>query len=336
MKIYKVGDYYHYESDTITENIHPSRIDIRDFYTNGETRILFSLDIVGRSKALDVQESFLPSEVVDRHGNSYGTTSVNVLDGLNSGTDVNVSDQTTPAIIAPFNRILNSTFITVPLAIDDYQVTVNDPTSASIVPGLNYLVLFDPASERFTQFNITGIAGSVLTLDRLCDFDYPIGTYCDIGRTNMGGEVGSLANPIIYGLRGTGAPPGVDITLDTTRILLAARTSTAVDLAKFCDITQLENGLLFRRVDGERRNIMSIKSNGGIKAIAYDWTPYSAQNLQHGQHGMGSRLTFAGQNKLGVAIRLPIGDDFQVIILDDLGDILELSIVAEGHITNPY
>jgi hypothetical protein len=333
MRLFKIGDFYHYESSTYHANLSPERIGLRQM-NNGDIRI--SINSAGQVSKLDSVEYFQPIEVLDRFNEPYGDTFDDLMAGLNSGADVNLSDQTTPAIIAPFNRILTSTFITQPVSIGDYVVTVDDPTNASIVSGLNYLVLFDPVSIRFSQFNIIGISGNILTLDRFIDFDYPAGTFCDIGRYNMGGEVGSMASPITYGLRGTGAPPGVDLTFDVTRILITARTDTAVDLAKFCDIPALQNGILFRRRDGEHRNIFNIKSNGGIKAMAYDWEPYSAQNINQGQHGFGSRLTFAGQSKIGVVIRLPIGDDLECIITDSLLGIAELSIVAEGHITNPY
>jgi hypothetical protein len=168
------------------------------------------------------------------------------------------------------------------------------------------------------------------------DFAYPIGTYADKGTTNLALANGSRISPVIYGLRGTGAPPGVDLTLDVTRIMVAARTDTAVDLAKFCDIAALQNGITIRTRDGIYKNIFNIKSNGGLKAIAFDWTPYSATKPNEGQDGMGCRLTFAGQNKMGVAIRLPLGDDMEVVVADDLTAISELFIIAEGHIVQEY
>jgi hypothetical protein len=335
MEFYKVGDYYHYHSSIINEHLHPSRISVKEME---DGRIRFSLDIVGRSKNLDIQEHFTPNEITDRFGVPYGTNVYDILAKVNTGTDVNVSDQTTPAIIAPFNLIRTSTQLTNAVQVNDYQITVDNVGLADTLIN-NYLVFFHPASERFTQAFIKDVTGNVLTLDRLIDFAYPAGTFIDIGTINLAnaGVGASLANPVTFGLRGTGAPPGVDITFDVTRLLLTARTDTAVDLAKFCDIPQLENGILFRRRDGETRNIFNIKSNGGIKAIAYDWEPYSAQNLNQGQHGMGSRLTFSGQNKIGVAIRLPIGDDLECIVVDpEIASISELSIIAEGHITNPY
>ena len=54
-----------------------------------------------------------------------------------------------------------------------------------------------------------------------------------------------------------------------------------------------------------------------------------------------ARLTFAGMDKIGVAKRLPIGDDYEVTVQDDLlaaqsgRQILLLEIISEGHVTEP-
>jgi hypothetical protein len=279
-----------------------------------------------------------PEDIQIADGSTPFTTLGEVVESLITGVDVNISDQTTPAILAPFNNIRTNTQLTNAVAVNDYQITVDNIGVADLVIN-NYCVLFDPVSTRFSQFYITGIAGNVIALDRLIDFDYPAGTFVDIGTTNMAnaGIGASLANPVIFGLRGPGSPlPGVDITFDVTRLMFGSTTDLAVDLSTFCDIPALTNGLTFRRRDGLVRNIFNIKSNGALKLLAYDWTPYSSTNPNQGQDGMGARLTFAGQNKIGVAIRLPLGDDLEVVITDDLSDIASLYVIAEGHITNPY
>jgi hypothetical protein len=50
-------------------------------------------------------------------------------------------------------------------------------------------------------------------------------------------------------------------------------------------------------------------------------------------------LTFSGPEKMGVAVRLPIGTDLEILVQDDLTavtqDIELLEVFAEGHITEP-
>ena len=57
-------------------------------------------------------------------------------------------------------------------------------------------------------------------------------------------------------------------------------------------------------------------------------------NPAQGVDGFTARMTFAGQNKVGVAIRLPIGEDLEFIIQDDLTNIVTYEVVAEGHIVD--
>ncbi len=89
-----------------------------------------------------------------------------------------------------------------------------------------------------------------------------------------------------------------------------------------------------RSRNGRIKNIFNVKSNGEIDGITLDWKPYSALTPVQGQHGFTARLTFTGQDKIGVAIRLPIGEDLEVWIQDDLTGITSLRIMAEGHIVD--
>ena len=43
-------------------------------------------------------------------------------------------------------------------------------------------------------------------------------------------------------------------------------------------------------------------------------------------------MTFAGQDKIGVTLRIKGGEDLQFLIQDNLLTIDEFSIVAEGHV----
>jgi hypothetical protein len=58
-----------------------------------------------------------------------------------------------------------------------------------------------------------------------------------------------------------------------------------------------------------------------------DYTDRTAQ----GQFGTGARITFGGQSKHGVVIRLSELDALQFIVQDNLTGLTSLKIVAEGH-----
>lgn len=258
-----------------------------------------------------------------------------VLDLENGSLPVTIQDQTSRPIIVKFNRVTNSTTLSSPASKGDTSIVVTSATG--IVQG-SYIIIFNPTTSRFMFATVTNIAAApTIVLDTPLETDFAAGTYIDVGVTNLK-SIGSLASPVIYGLRGTGSPPGVDITVDITRLIFTATCSDAVNLSTFVNLEELTNGMVLRRRNDVIENIFNVKSNKEIAALMYDWTPYGATNPVQGVDGFTSRLTFAGQNKIGVAIRLPIGDDLEVLIQDDIQtaqsgeSITEFEITAEGHI----
>lgn len=246
----------------------------------------------------------------------------------NGGLDVNIQDQFTDAVIANFNRVTNSTALTNVVAINDLDIVVDDATGASAG---SYIILFHPASVRFSVFTALNVVSTTITLDTPIDFAYPAGTFVDIATTNLAVDGSSTTQT--FGLRGTGTPIGISLSVDITRIIFTCITAAAVDLSKFGDIaTGIDNGLVLRKRDGTFHNIFNVKTNGDLSNIMFDWVVHDAQNLQQGQHGFIGRLTFAGQNKVGVTIRLALGEDLEFLVQDALQTITSLKVIAEGHI----
>ncbi|MEE9451074.1 MAG: hypothetical protein V3V72_13575 [Ignavibacteriaceae bacterium] len=342
MILYKKDEFIYYDFGTGNPSDKAYGNDLKvNFFDHGSNVIQIVIDIKTGHDFEHIITRLVPAtEIQDRLGVAYGSTLEEVIFGFNKGTDVNQQDQTTDAIIAHFNQVSNSTILVVAAEIGEglnYTITVDDDTG--VIAG-SMIILFHPASERFSNFHALSATDDVITLDRPIDFDYPIGTFVDIASNEM--AVDGSSTPQVFGLRGTGAPPGVDIAFDMTRIIFKCKTATAVDLAKFGDLDALINGLVFRTRNNRFHNIFNIKSNGELAGIMYDWTPYAADNPVQGQNGFVARLTFAGMDKMGVAIRLPIGTDAEFVIQDDLvsaqsgsRQITSLIVTAEGHIVEP-
>jgi hypothetical protein len=275
--------------------------------------VLYNGDIMANAQALEVALQITTVEV-----------------------DANLQDQTTRPIIAKFNRVTNNTTLSVAGSIDDTSITVNDATGIAVG---SYIIIFNPTDLTFmfaTAINIA--AAPSIVIDTPLDSDYPIGTNIDIAVTDMSTAVGTLATPIVFGLRGTGAPPGVDLDVDITRMIFKLTCTSSVDLTKFGNFARLVNGLVLRRRNNVTENIFNVKDNGEIAGIMFDFQVAQATNPAQGVDGFTGRLTFAGMSKIGVAIRLPVGDDLEFLIQDDLetaqaGETITLfEIVAEGHI----
>jgi hypothetical protein len=237
-------------------------------------------------------------------------------------------DQSSDAVIVNFNKVTNSTTLNGAVDIDDRTIIVTSATGISVG---SYIILFDPASVRFSTFYATVVVGTTITLDSPIDFAYPDGTFIDVAITDL--SVNGAVTPQIFGIRGIGSPPGVELTFDLTRIIFEMTTDSPVDLASFGDLARLTNGLLLRTRNGRYKNIFNVKDNAEISGIMYDWTPFTATNPAQGVDGFVSRLTFGSPSKIGVVIRLAIGEDLEVHVQDDLSGITSFKMWAEGHIT---
>jgi len=131
--------------------------------------------------------------------------------------------------------------------------------------------------------------------------------------------------------------PTTDITIDITRIILNIITTDPSKLSEFGNIVGgLTYGIVLRRVNGDTRNVWNVKQNEDFSVLAYDVT-YLDQVKQNDLNGLVTRMTFAGQEKHGVAIRLMPGDQLQLLVQDDLrfvtSQIVKFQIMGQGHIT---
>lgn len=246
----------------------------------------------------------------------------------NGGVPVNIRDQITRPIIAKFNQVQNSTTLAEDAVKGEYTIVVSVPTGA--IAG-RYLIIFEPSTENFSFYTILGVVTNTITLDTQLDFAYSIGAFVDFAITNL--NVDGEDTPRTFGLRGASAPPGVGVIVDITRLIFKGITDGVPALDTFGDIDKLPRGLVLRTsCDDVVQNIFNVKDNGEFAGIMYDWQIVSALNPAQGVNGFYGRMTFAGQHKIGVAIRLSADEDLELIVQDDLRDLTLLEVVAEGHL----
>ncbi|MEJ2043710.1 MAG: hypothetical protein P8X74_03560 [Reinekea sp.] len=247
----------------------------------------------------------------------------------NGGVPVNIQDQTTKPVILNFNNVTNST--TLKADATKGAKTIDLASTTGSADG-KYIIIFDPSSLNFSFYTQIGAAAvDTITLDSPLDFDYPAGSYVDLANIDM--SVNGDVTPVTFGLRGAGSPPGVDLSVHITGINFFCIAATAVDLTKFADIAALTKGLILRKRDGTFQNIVNIKNNAMISAFSERFTITQATNPVQGEDGFYGSARFAGQDNLGVAINLNIGEDLEFIVQDDLTGITYLSISATGHVT---
>ena len=250
----------------------------------------------------------------------------------NNPFPVAIQDQHSPVLIVPMNKVENTTTLTSATAIDDTVISV---TSATGFAAGKFVTLTNIVANRYYTGEVVSVASLDITLDTPVDFAFPTsGTIVTQGTHDL--VVDGSGTTQIFSLRAS--DPGLPVEIDITRLIFKMTTTSAIDLSKFGNLNALGNGLVLRRVDGTTQNILNIKTNGDIAGIMFDWTPFAATNPQQGIDGFVSRLTFAGQGKIGVTVRVGQGEDLQLLIQDDLtanvgGEtITTFKIMVEGHV----
>jgi len=243
-----------------------------------------------------------------------------------SNRSILIEDETTPPVLALFTQSKAITTLANPTAIDDTDVEV--VSAAGLVIGQHFTI-FNIAAQRFYFSKILGVASTTVSLDTPLDFAFPAGSIVDCGIEDM--SVDGSTTTQIFALRGGGQ--GIEIDFDCTRIIIQCKTTTLGTLAEFGNLTALAKGLVFRRVDGNFKNLFNVKTNGDIANVAFDFDFLTQAGV--GQDGFKARLTFAGQNKMGVALRIGPEEDLQMLVQDDLLLLDDLTIMAEGSLVNP-
>ena len=236
-----------------------------------------------------------------------------------------VQDQTTPNIDLAFHRNLQSVTLAAPTVLDINTITFD--------PGHGFVNAATPAhslciqeGQNFSQFNVTGVAGNVVTFDSPVDKLYT-----------------TAANAIrhTFDMRFAGAPgsPGTYIIKpiagqkwDITRVIIVIESTSSMDFSKFGSLTALTNGCVLRKKDGDRQNFFNFKTNGEFINRSFDHIFQSKTG--GGGFGFTSRHTWGGQGKQGIVIRLDgtKDEELQVLIQDDLSlGLTSIFMIAQGH-----
>jgi len=209
-----------------------------------------------------------------------------------------------------------------------YQVIVTDVTGMAAG---KFVRIFSIITNFFYTGTILSVSVNTLTLDTSLNADYEAGAHISTGIDNL--NVDGSVTPEIFSIRGGGVPD-LDLTVHITRLVVQITTDTAVDFGKFGDIVGgLTKGIVLRTTGLETVNLFNVKTNGDFAGLTYDYTPYDAANPGQGVYGLGTRLTFSGQSKMGSVIRVRENEELEMVVQDDLTDLHTFTVVAEGHIS---
>jgi hypothetical protein len=235
-----------------------------------------------------------------------------------------MQDQITPPIDALFAQSISNFTLsadTIASTISTLQYTFTATAGHAIVIG-NEILLLDTIADKSFYAIVLNVSVDTITVDRPIDHTFPAASA--LGRrviTNM--AVDGSTTEQIFSVR-AGQNPS-----DFTRFIIAMTDDTAMDSGTFGGITALTRGLVFRIINSFQKTIFCFKTNGEIAKFCYD-VDYVLK-APAGEFGLNARISFAGQEKHGVALRISGNDVLQWVVQDDLRALSTLRIAAQGH-----
>lgn len=252
-----------------------------------------------------------------------------MLEKLKNGVDVYIQDQTTDRISLFLAQTLGLV-VSISGASKDAE-SFNIVTDGVVPVVGNFICLQE--NSKITQEEITNVVSVsgdeyTITVSVPLDTSYSSSAGCSVQNVDIGGVNGSVT-PIVFKIQ-----PVPNSKWDLNRMMVAMVLSTAGDDGQFGNIATLTNGQYFRKEDGETsQNLFLVKDNSDYRVEGYDVT-YTTRSGGLGSYGMAVRITFNGQDKSGVVIRLD-GDNsesFTTVVRDDYTSIVKYRIKIQGHV----
>jgi hypothetical protein len=247
-------------------------------------------------------------EISDRGGTSLGVT---------------LQDQTTGVLDVPFLLNESSPTLAADTVVNSRDITltaghglINQPHPAGNIGDV--MEIADTTNGSFfMQCGILAIVGDVVTLDCPVNRIYTTAnSLLSVSHIDM--NVDGSVTPVIFSILPFSLQKG-----DMTRVIVEMRSLDDMDFTTFGGLPELTNGCVIRvnNGDGTYRNLYNFKSNGDIIEQCYDHR-FLAPRGGNVTNGFTARLTWAGQSKHGVAIRLDgsLGESLEFIVQDDLTD----------------
>lgn len=255
---------------------------------------------------------------------------VKILDPLETtsrggtGIPVFLQDQTTgPLDLLFLDQVVTPT-LSADTVVGNYTVDVVDATSLAV--GQTVEIADTTNGSYFYQGTILSIATLTLTLDSPINRIYTTAAHTMVASVSDMAVNGSVT-PVVFAIEPLPAQSG-----DITRVIVEILDDADMDFETFGGLTALTNGLVMRvnNGDGTYRNLWNFKSNGDITLQAFDYK--FETNNGGGVRSFASRMTWAGQSKHGVAVRLDgaLGEKLEIIVQDDLTGLSSMRWVGQG------
>lgn len=242
----------------------------------------------------------------------------------NGGVPVNVQDQSTRAFDIRVNQILNDTItLAVQPTAGSYDLTLTG--GHGVVATDEIAFLEQDGMPQLLFGKVLNVATNVITLDTPVPYAFSVADTSVFTYSSQLTVDGSSTTQIFK------IENFFNEAVDITRFIWHATDATSMDDAKFAGGSALTRGCVLRKrlVGGSYINYWNVKTNGDWGELAFDKN-YD-DKAPAGFYGISVRLTYGGQSKHGVVIRLSPGEAIEFLIQDDLTGLTTANFMVEGH-----
>ena len=261
---------------------------------------------------------------------------IEISDRGTTALGVFVQDQTTPVLTVPFLQTRAPVTLAADAAAGDRAI--------DLVAGHGTLFgevieIAETGSSLFMQAEVvdplgvaapgTPVVGDTVTLDQPVNRAYTAAGATVLRSTKDMLVDGSVTSQVFSVL------PLPSQAGDMVRILLEMRSTTPMDFTTFGGVPALTNGCVLRinHGDGTFTNLFNFKSNSDFFEQGFDHEFFI--NNGNNTRGFTARVTWGGQSKHGVVIRLDgeLFEALEIVIQDDLetGANTRFHLTAQGH-----
>lgn len=241
----------------------------------------------------------------------------------NSALAVNVQDQTSFALQSYFIRSTETPMVLQDTAlIDSYWVFVQ---AAHTFDSLDLIFMAD--NNRSFLAMVLDTNADTLFLDSPVPYGFIPDSAVVLEVTNKLNVNGS-ATRLTYT---TENPSNSNFSFDITGVRFIISDAPAMDNGKFGGIDAIERGCVLRKkaIDGTAAHYGNFKSNGDFKLV-FNNGDYD-DKAPAGENSFSTEWEIAGQQNMGVTIRLRPGECLDLIIQDNLTALTGMRGYIFGH-----
>jgi hypothetical protein len=247
---------------------------------------------------------------------------------MGGSLDVNIQDQSSELISVYLGEMISMLTVLTNTAKDDVSIDL-ETTGATPLIGDFICLQEDSKITQSEVITVTPIAGNQYTIGISIPLDYAYTTLSGCMLLDVDMDKDGSSTPISFQVS-----PKPGTRWDITRMMTSMVLSSSGDDGLFGNLPAITNGVYFRKEDSsESNNLFNAKENSDFAIEGFD-VAYPIRSGGQGSHGMRSRITWGGQSKQGVVIRLDgtTGDAFVAVVRDNLTGINKFRVKVQGHV----